>query len=209
MIKTFKSMVNTFMLLSAIIVILGIVMVAMPESSILAFGICMGIYLIFHGIMLIVVEIKAKKYYLPVEGLILEGILAIVLGVLFLMDPGNNMQFLLAFGVGVWIISAGIRGIQAAIALKSTGIPWVLIIILNLIDIAAGVFVLFSPAISSVSIVICVGVVMIIHGIVNLADAFALKKNVKDLKKYVKGRYDELSSYLDSVDADYTAEEEN
>ena len=208
MVDKFKTMVNTFMLLSVLVIIIGIVLVVAPDSSILALGICMGIYLIFHGIMLIVVEMQAKKHYLPVEGLLLEGVLTIVLGVLFLMNPGSNMQFLLAFGVGIWIIVAGIRGIQVAIALKPTGIPWVLLIILDLIDIVAGVIVLFSPAISSISIVVFVGIVMIIHGIVSLVDAFTLKKNTKDLEKYVKDRYDELASYLHAVDADYTVEEE-
>ena len=206
--KTFKSIVNTFILLSILIIIFGFLIALWPGSSIKALGICMGVYLIFHGINLIIIEIRARKYHLPVDGLILEGIMSIILGGLFLMNPGSNMQYLLAFGVGIWIITSGIRGIQAAIALKGTGIPWFLIIILNVIDIAIGVFALFSPAISSISIMICIGIGMIIHGVINLADAFTLKKNVKDFKKYLQGRYDELADFINTVDAEYTVEEE-
>ena len=57
-----------------------------PGMSLVALGIAVAAYLIVHGILLIILDIKAWRLYIPFEGL-LQGILCIVLGVLLAKNP--------------------------------------------------------------------------------------------------------------------------
>ena len=178
-----KDVTTSVILLSILAILLGIVLIVYPGISLLAFGIIVAAYLIIHGITLIILDIKAWRMYVPFEGL-LQGILCLILGVWLAANPAN-ITIYVGVTVGFWIIVSSFGGIKFAAALRGTGAPWVLLIIINIIDIIIGCLILYSPILSSISLAVGLGIVLIIHSIINIINMIVVKKNIKDVDKLV------------------------
>ena len=178
-----KNITNSVIVLSILAILLGIVLVAYPGMSLVVLGIIVAAYLIVLGATLVIVDIKAWRYFIPFDGL-LPGILSIILGVLLAKDPGSIASYI-GIVMGVWIIVSSFGGIRIAAALRGTGAPWVLMIIIHIIDILIGGCVLYSPVLSSISLTMAIGIILIIHSIVNIISMIVMKKNAKDLEQFL------------------------
>ena len=178
-----KNVTNSVILLSVLAVLLGIVLVAYPGISLVALGIAVAVYLIVQGIALVILDIKAWRLYIPFEGL-LQGILSILLGVWLAKNP-SNIAVYIGIIVGLWIIVSSFSGIKLAFALRWTGAPWILMIVMNIIDILIGCLVLYSPILSSLSLTMGLGIILIVHAVINIIYMFVVKKNAKDVEKLI------------------------
>ena len=176
-----KNITNSVIVLSILAVLLGIVLVAYPGISLVVLGIMVASYLIVLGVTLIIVDIKAWRYFIPFNGL-LPGILSVILGVLLAKDPGSIAAYI-GIMMGLWIIISSFGGIRFAAALRGTGAPWVFMIIMNVLDILIGGCILYSPVLSSVSLTMGIGIVLIVHSVINIINMIIVKKDVKDLEQ--------------------------
>lgn len=178
-----KTITNSVICTSLLAVLLGIVLVAYPGMTLFAIGVAIAAYLIVHGIALVILDIKAWRLYIPFEGL-LQGILCIILGVLLAKNPASIADY---FGIvmGLWIIVTSFGSIKAAAALRGTGAPWVLMIIINLIDIIIGGLVLYFPTLSSLAMTICIGIVLIVHSVISIIYMLVIRKNSRDLEMII------------------------
>ena len=176
-----KNITNSVIVLSILAVLLGIVLVAYPGISLVVLGIMVASYLIVLGVTLIIVDIKAWRYFIPFNGL-LPGILSVILGVLLAKDPGSIAAYI-GIVMGLWIIISSFGGIRFAAALRGTGAPWVFMIIMNVLDILIGGCILYSPVLSSVSLTMGIGIVLIVHSVINIINMIIVKKDVKDLEQ--------------------------
>ena len=176
-----KNITNSVIVLSILAVLLGIVLVAYPGISLVVLGIIVASYLIVLGVVLVIVDIKAWRYFIPFNGL-LPGILSVILGVLLAKDPGSIAAYI-GIVMGLWIIISSFGGIRFAAALRGTGAPWVFMIIMNVLDILIGGCILYSPVLSSVSLTMGIGIVLIVHSVINIINMIIVKKDVKDLEQ--------------------------
>ena len=176
-----KNITNSVIVLSILAVLLGIVLVAYPGISLVVLGIMVASYLIVLGVTLIIVDIKAWRYFIPFNGL-LPGILSVILGVLLAKDPGSIAAYI-GIVMGLWIIISSFGGIRFAAALRGTGAPWVFMIIMNVLDILICGCILYSPVLSSVSLTMGIGIVLIVHSVINIINMIIVKKDVKDLEQ--------------------------
>ncbi|MBR4720233.1 MAG: DUF308 domain-containing protein [Clostridia bacterium] len=179
----FKNFTNSVIVLSILAILLGVVMIVYPGISLIAFGLIVASYLLVNGITLIILDIKAWRLYIPFNGL-LQGILCVLMGILLAMYPETITVYIGTF-VGFWIILSSFDGIKLASALRGTSAPWVLMIIMNIIDIIIGCLVIYSPILSSISLTVGLGVVLIIHAVINIVDMIMVKKNAKDMEKLI------------------------
>ena len=110
------------------------------------------------------------------------SVLSVILGVLLAKDPGSIAAYI-GIVLGLWIIVSSFGGIRFAAALRGTGAPWVFMIIIHIIDILIGGCVLYSPVMSSLSLTMGVGIVLIVHSVINIVYMIMVKKNVKDFEQ--------------------------
>ena len=203
----YKHVTDAVIWLSILAIILGIILIAYPGSTLIAMGIMLGVYLVLQGINLIVFDIRSRRYYLPMEGMLWEGVLTIVFGVLLMIYPAS-LAITLGITIGIWLIVSGVSGIKTSLTLKNEDGPWVLMIILNVIDIVFGVIMFFAPLSATASITVLVGIALIVHSVIRLVDVFTVKKNVKELRKYVKGRFAEMQEEAGAIEAEVIDEDE-
>ncbi len=180
----FKNFTASVIWLSIMAILLGILMVAFPGAALIASGVTFAAYLIVHGLTLIILDIKAWSLYIPYDGM-LRGILCVLLGILIVAFP-ETLAINIGVLVGMWIIISAIDGIRLASVLRGTDAPWVLMIIIDIIDVILGVLMLFSPVITALSTTVGLGIVLIVHSVISLVDMINLKKNVKETEKLIK-----------------------
>lgn len=177
-------------MMSVIAIIIGIFMIMYPGISLATLGVIVALFMIINGAVLIYVDVKAWSYNVPFDGL-LQGILRIVLGVLLIMNP-DSMAVYIGIVMGIWIIISGFSGIKLAYHLRYTNAPWVLMIILNVLNILVGGAVLYSPVLSSMSLATAVGMVLIIYSILNIVFVFEVRKNIKEVEVLVRNQLEQL-----------------
>lgn len=173
----FKRAVNSLIAICVLGILLGAAMIVWPGQSLTAFGVLAAIYLIVSGVALIVLDVKAWRMYIPFDGF-LPGVLNVVLGVLFVCNP-DFFAVYVGVAFGLWIIVSAFGIIKFAAKLRGTGAPWLLIILLQIINVCIGVMMVFSPVAASFSLAIVLGTVLLVRAITNLVTLLSVKKNVK------------------------------
>ena len=156
-------------------------MVIFPKVSIETMGMVAAIYIIAYGIVLIYLDIKASKYYVPFDGLF-SGIVSILMGILLLCKPGI-LPVVFTVVIGIWMILSSINYIKLAIKLSKTKLPWVEILLLGILDLIAGIIVLLNPFTATMSLTLFAGIMLMIHSVINIVDMIIIKKDAKEITK--------------------------
>jgi uncharacterized membrane protein HdeD (DUF308 family) len=104
---------------------------------------------------------------------LLQGIMAIVLGLMFLTAPGATLVALAAFLGFYWLIT----GILALVRMfVDRSVPWIWSLIVGIIGITAGLFVLHHPLLAAITVptalVIILGIQGLIMGVVDIIGGF-------------------------------------
>ncbi|MCR5737606.1 MAG: DUF308 domain-containing protein [Eubacterium sp.] len=171
--------------LSVIGLIIGLILVIRPGTSLVTVGVIVGVYLLAHGLDLMIVAIGNRGYYVPYNAAV-QGAISFILGLLLLKNPVSLMT-LLSIVIGVWVVITGVDHAKIALSMKKVeGTPWLIMLVFGGIDIIIGFYITMVPEIASLSIIVCVGLVMIIHSIINISNMILIKKNCKEMEELIK-----------------------
>lgn len=182
--EQFKRITTSIICSSILAFIVGLIMVINPGLSLQAIGIIAGIYIIVHGIVLIALDFKFNKLYIPFDS-ILIGILSIILGIILMVMP-NVLSVILGLVLGVWIILSSINIIKMSVAIREAYSGWVWLLILGILDLIAGCIILFNPFVSSISLTMLVGIIIMVHAVISVVDMIIVKKDAKDIEKAIE-----------------------
>ena len=182
--ELFQRTTTSILISSVVAFIIGLLMAVVPNASLQVIGIVLGIYMIVHGVSLIVLDFMAHNIYVPFQG-IMSGILSIIAGIILLAMP-NILPTVFAIALGIWIILSSVNVISIAITVRKGVSNWYLWLILGIIDLICGIIILFNPFASSISIVVLGGIIMMVHSAITFADTIMIKKDVKEIAKAVE-----------------------
>lgn len=188
--QAFKNATNSIICSSVIACIIGLIMIIYPQIPIKTIGIVAAIYLILHGIVLIVWDFQTEKYYIPFDGM-LPGILSVLIGILLISKP-NILSTLFTIAIGVWIALSSINSLKMAVVLKNEDAPWILLLLLGIVDLIIGIIVVFNPYEVSHSIVMFSGIMIIIHSVIDIIDMIIIKRDAKKISKIIEKRLKEI-----------------
>ena len=183
--KAFDKITNGIIGVSIFAIVIGLVLVIYPGISLKTVGIMCSIYLIVHGVILILLDISLGKILIPFENMII-GVLSFILGIVLFTHP-ENAVILLTISFGVWIIVTSINHIKTALFFRYiNGFPYMTMIILNVIEIILGFIVMLNPIDASMTLAMYLGVILIAYAILNIIDMVIIKKNIKDKENKFK-----------------------
>ncbi len=188
--EIFRKTTNSIIFLSSIACIVGFFMIINPSMSVKTIGVIASIYIILQGIVLVIIDLKANKYYIPFDGM-LPGILSILIGIILVSKP-NIISTIFTIAIGVWIALSSINSIRMAVALKNDDAPWFLLLLLGILDLIVGVIVVFNPFEASISMTVFAGIMIMIHSIINIIDMAVLKHDVKRISNAIEKRLKEI-----------------
>ena len=178
-----KNMANCLLALTVLGVLLGAVMVIWPDMSLTAFGIIAAVFFFIIGLSLIILDVKAWRMYIPFDGFI-PGVLNVILGVIFACYP-EFFAVYVGTAFGLLLIVLAFSGIKFAVKIRGTGAPWLLIVILQVINVLAGILMICYPVSASISLTVVLGILLMIFSVSNFVTLISVKKNVKSVNTLI------------------------
>jgi uncharacterized membrane protein HdeD (DUF308 family) len=157
-------------------IIFGVLAFAWPGITLLTLVMLYGAYALVDGVLAIVAAItggtSAPRWWLAIIGL-----LGVAAGILTIAMPGLTATLLLFFIAG-WAVATGVFQIIGAIRLrKEIDNEW-LLILGGIISVLFGIGVVMAPGAGALALVWVIGMYAVIEGVLLIAFAFRLKKNV-------------------------------
>jgi len=118
-------------------------------------------------------ELLARSWWM----LALQGLVALLFGVLAVLWPGLTLLWLVALFAAYAIISGG-AALYGAVKNRTMDRGWWLILLLGLVSVAAGVLAIFYPGLTALALVLLMGANALITGVLQIVVAIRLRKMV-------------------------------
>jgi uncharacterized membrane protein HdeD (DUF308 family) len=156
-------------------VIFGLLTVMNPGITLAVLILFFGAFSLIDGILAVIAAIRNRKAESHWVTLLIGGIAGIIIGVCTFLAPGISAIVLLYF-IAVWALIIGFSEIMAAIRLRKiiTG-EWMLVLA-GVASVALGLFLLSRPAVGAIALVIWIGLYPFVSGILLIAQAFELRR---------------------------------
>lgn len=169
-----------YIVLSALICVLGVLMMVMPEQSLSSLVKIFGISMMAFGVIKLVGFFSKDLYRLAFQYDLQFGILVLVLGLIVTVKPNNALNFL-CIALGVSILADGLFKMQIALDSKKFGIStWWLIMLLAVGAGMVGLIMVFRPTESLRVMTILLGLSLLTEGLLNLIVALLTVKIIKN-----------------------------
>lgn len=157
----------TGIIFGLIYLIAGIFIMNNPAAALITLSISLGWVLLAAGIILVIFSITQHYDFMGHTTSLIEGILASLLGLMFLFGNKINNATVLSYLLIFWIIIDSAVRLQFARYIPRTGIK-ITVIILDLVVLGYCIFMLFNPSIATSFLVFVSGVSFIGTGISKL-----------------------------------------
>ena len=168
---------------SACMLILGIVMLVWPDISAMTVCVILGILCAAAGVY------KLVRYFrLGFAGVFFRfdlgaGILYILAGLLLLLHPQDAVT-ILPMAAGIYILFGSVFDIQIAVEMHRFGLRnWVASLVLGILDTILGFYLLFNPFSGAAALMMAIGICLIIGSVQNLYSVFCISKAIRESKK--------------------------
>ncbi|MFZ1362638.1 MAG: DUF308 domain-containing protein [Candidatus Nanopelagicales bacterium] len=157
-------------------IIIGILILAYPESTVRVAAVILGIWLLVSGVVQLVMAFGSKLNTTNRVLSAITGILGIILGIIAFQSLVNRIELLVLF-IGLWWIMRGFVVLFAGAGSRTAGSNgWA--IFTGVLGIIAGIVVLVYPIASLGVLVIFTGLWLIILGIFEVIAALVLRSKI-------------------------------
>ena len=171
-----------YIVLSAVLCVLGLVLILFPEFSASMLGVACGIVLILFGIDKLVGYFSRDLYRLAFQYDLACGCLLILLGAVMLLRPDSLLNFI-CVALGIYILTDGLFKIQIAVDARRFGLRrWWLILTEAILAAILGLVLIFRLTDSARVLTVLLGITMLAEGILNLSTVITAVKIVKNQK---------------------------
>lgn len=185
MLKKLNKYINFSIVISALLMVLGIVIFVYPNFSLKVFSYGISLVLILFGIYLIVIDNKSKGFSLLVD-FSLFGITLLLLGIVLLIYP-STLAVLIPIFLGMWFITNGIIKLKFTSLLADVSdYSWILSLIMSILSIVCGILFIVNPLDGAEVIVSFVGILLFVYSLSDIVDMCIFKKNINVIKKNIK-----------------------
>ena len=188
--KEVKQFSKSYIFISALYVVLGVVLLAWPTLSVQM--ICYGL-----AVAMIVIGISYGIMYFTKDSLegflqmdLVIGIVCLAFGIFILLNP-TFLSSVLPFAMGIILLLGAIVKIQSAINMKKLRLKkWYLILICALVIGVLGAVLLWNPFEEEKYMILYIGICLILDGLTNLISLICIQTRLRKLKKIQKANPD-------------------
>ena len=178
-----KQFSKSYLLVSALYVVLGVVLLVWPGTSVKM--ICYGL-----GFAMVVLGITYGIIYFTKDNLqgflqmdLVIGIVCLAFGVFILLNP-TFLATVLPFAMGIILLLGAVVKIQSSWNMRRLKFKkWYLVLICALVIIALGIVLLCNPFQEEKFMIFYIGACLILDGLTNLISLICIQVKVKKLAK--------------------------
>ena len=174
-----KRMKNSFIWVSVLYVILGLILTIWPETSGLVICYIAGSILMLYGLIRVVRYFLKNDVGVPYQFDLGIGILTFVIGLLLvLLAPSVLLIFPVVIGLA--IVLDGVFQFQVAADLKKMGTNrWWWELILAIFSTLIGILLLINPFAGAAALMVILGVSLLVNGGISLWSVFWLSRELR------------------------------
>lgn len=173
--KVVRRNTTLFLIQAVLMVVAGIVALGYPLVTTLAVTLFLGWMLIFSGIIqaiTLVANSRLPHFWLQ----LVSAVLSVVVGVLFIRNPGVAVTTL-ALLLVIFFIVEGIAKVVLALSVRP--LPnWGWILVSGIVGLVLGIWLMMNPALSIVFLGLFIGIQLIAEGVAIGWMAWSLRKSV-------------------------------
>ena len=163
--------------------VLGVLLLVMPQTSLLWICYAFGAVVLVTGIVCLIQYARVRGSGFAAPFLLVGGVITAALGLFTLAQPQTVASFLPVV-FGLFILVEGCSRIGAALDLaRRKADKWWVLLLLSLLSIALGLLLLFDPFEAAVSAVMLCGVLLIVEGALSLACALYAAMELRALDR--------------------------
>lgn len=156
------------MLMSIAYIVLGLMLLIMPETSLLWICYAFGVVVLITGIVCLIQYARIRGTGFTAPFMLVGGVITAGLGLFTLVKPQVVASFLPVV-FGIFIVVDGCSRIGSAIDLaKRKGEKWWMLLLFSIVSIALGALLIWHPFGAAVSVVMLCGILLIVEGALNL-----------------------------------------
>lgn len=155
-------------LLSIVYLLLGILLLIMPQTSLLWICYAFGAVVLLTGVICLIqyARLHGKGFSAPF--FLIGGVITGALGIFALVQP-ETVASILPVVFGIFILVDGCNRVASGLELaRQKGHKWWVLVLLGVLSLALGVFLLWRPFEFAVSMVMLCGVLLVVEGALNL-----------------------------------------
>ncbi len=164
-----------FVLTGIIALVVGIVVIAYPGRTLLVLALFFGIYLLFWGVVQIVMAVGARDEDVGRVILLLLGVAGIIAGLIIVAHPDRSI-LILTLVIGIFLVFSGILEFGAALGEQSIMSPN---LYRGMVSVVVGVLLLAWPGPSLLILALVIGIGFIIRGIIDIFAGFGMLRHRK------------------------------
>lgn len=156
------------MLLSIAYIVIGMMLLIMPQTSLLWICYAFGAVVLLTGIVCLIQYARIRGTGFAAPFMLVGGVITAGLGIFTLAKPQVVASFL-PIVFGIFIVVDGLSRIGSAIDLaKRKGQKWWVLLLLSIVSVALGILLVLHPFGAAVSVVMVCGILLIVEGAMNL-----------------------------------------
>ena len=159
---------NGMLLLSVAYIVIGMMLLIMPQTSLLWICYAFGAVVLITGIVCLIQYARIRGTGFTAPFMLVGGVITAGLGIFTLAKPQVVASFL-PIVFGIFIVVDGLSRIGSAIDLaKRKGQKWWVLLLLSIVSVALGILLVLHPFGAAVSVVMVCGILLIVEGAMNL-----------------------------------------
>ena len=156
------------MLMSIAYIVIGMMLLIMPQTSLLWICYAFGAVVLITGIVCLIQYARIRGTGFTAPFMLVGGVITAGLGIFTLAKPQVVASFL-PIVFGIFIVVDGLSRIGSAIDLaKRKGQKWWVLLLLSIVSVALGILLVLHPFGAAVSLVMVCGILLIVEGAMNL-----------------------------------------
>ena len=156
------------MLLSIAYIVIGLLLLVMPQTSLLWICYAFGAVVLITGIVCLIQYARIRGTGFTAPFMLVGGVITAGLGIFTLAKPQVVASFLPVV-FGIFILVDGVSRVGTAIDLaKRKGQKWWVLLLLSVVSVGLGVLLVLHPFDAAVSVVMVCGILLIVEGALNL-----------------------------------------
>ena len=174
-----KAAKNSGLIISALMCVLGILLIAIPGFFSEVIGIVLGVAVIVYGCSKLFSYFSGDPFRIMLRADLAAGIILIALGVIFLTHPGSVMA-LVSISSGIYMLADGASKIQTALQSKTLGYKrWWLILAMAILTGIMGFILMFDPG---ELLMTFLGISLLTDGILNIISILTISKYFRNVR---------------------------
>ena len=195
------------MLLSIAYIIIGMMLLIMPQTSLLWICYAFGAVVLVTGIVCLIQYARIRGTGFTAPFMLVGGVITAGLGIFTLAKPQVVASFL-PIVFGIFILVDGLSRVGTAIDLaKRKGQKWWMLLLLSVVSVALGVLLVLHPFDAAVSVVMVCGILLIVEGALNLGCVLYAAMDLRTLDRMASAAANAaLSALGDALDEAEAAE---